>query len=150
MVSLLALAACGSDDKSTTVAGTTFTSNENEGTATIANENGSVTVAEGAAAQATQLPNHAPRYPGATIVSALKSEKDGESQTTVVQESTDPIAAVGTFYTKAFTDNGMKITQNMTSPEVAMIVGEGEGKKTTLMASTEEGKTSVILTFGTK
>ena len=143
----LALAACGSDDDTVTLGDTTFTSNEQAGTATISNAEGSITTADGAAAAKTQMPDYAPQYPGSTITTALTTRKDDRNRTNIVLTTKDGIDKVAAFYKNKFTAAGLTIASDMTTSEVSMISAEGNGKKASITAAPDEGQTSVVVSY---
>lgn len=147
LASLVVLAGCNSSEESTTVAGTTYTSDEKAGTASIKSSEGEVSVVDGAAADKVTLPAYAPRYPGATITEVIETKKPAETSTMANLETRDATAAVAKFYRDAFAKNGMKLTSDLPSDQGAMIAAEGNGTKATAMISQEDGKTLLTLTY---
>jgi hypothetical protein len=147
LTGLLTLAACGASEETTTIAGTTFTSDDEQGTATISSANGSLAVAEGDAAQKTPMPDYAPQYPGSTITNAMTSGKDGASKTTVLLTTTDPVSKVGAFYTDTFSRLGLELKQNVNSAEAVMLAAEAQAKKASVIIGTEGQLTTAVVTF---
>ncbi|MEN3746935.1 hypothetical protein TPR58_07135 [Sphingomonas sp. HF-S3] len=141
LVSALALAGCGSSEETTTIAGTTYSSNDKEGTASIKSSDGEVSVVDGAAANKVEMPAFAPRYPGSTITGVIETKKAGHVSTMVNLRSADAPAAVATFYRDSFTKNGMKMTSDLPAEEGAMLTAEGKGNKVTVVVSQEDGST---------
>ncbi|MBY0301909.1 MULTISPECIES: hypothetical protein [Sphingomonas] len=71
------LAACGSSEKSTTVGGTTFASDDSKGTSTITSEKGMIRATDGTAAAKVTMPAYAPLYPGAAVTGVIETENMG-------------------------------------------------------------------------
>jgi major membrane immunogen (membrane-anchored lipoprotein) len=147
LASLVALSGCGSSEESTTVAGTTYSSNEKEGTASIKSSDGEVSVVDGAAANKVELPAYAPRYPGATITGIIESKKDGHKSTMVNMESKDQPGAVVKFYREILAKNGMKLKSDLPTDQGGMIAGEGNGKKVAAMIARDEASTGITLSY---
>lgn len=143
----LALVACGSSEESTTIGGTTFTQNESEGSATITNERGSLTALEGAAAEKTEFPDYAPRYPGAAVESAIVSTSERGERTTAVLNTDDTIAQVADFYRARFAAAGLEMGMDMSTDETAMLSAQGDGKKATVTVAQQDGKTTFTVAF---
>lgn len=147
LASLVVLTGCNSSEESTTVAGTTYTSDQKAGTATIKTSEGEMRTVDGAAADKAELPAYAPRYPGATIKTVIESKTNSGTSTVASLETKDPPAAVTKFYRDAFTKNGMKLTSDVPSDQVTMLSAEGNGNKVSAMASQQDGTTMVTLTY---
>jgi len=143
----LALAACGSREESATIGGATFTSNEGDGTATITTDKGTLSTVDGAAAANVQMPSFAPKYPGSTILSAVKTETDERTNHMVSIETGDSVDKVVAFYEKAFKDAGMTISSRMMAEDGGLMAAEGDGRKASIAVSFEDGKTSVVVNF---
>jgi len=146
-MAVLALSACGSGEKSTTIGGATYSSNDRDGTASITTDKGSLTTAEGAAAANFQMPAFAPKYPGATIVGVIRSESDGTTRHMVNMQSTDSIGKVAAFYKDGFVRAGLKTTSEMMTADGGMMSAEGDGRKVSIAISQDEGKTAAIVTY---
>ncbi|RUN74665.1 hypothetical protein EJC47_20355 [Sphingomonas sp. TF3] len=147
-VTLLALAACGSGKDSTTIGGNTFT-NEKDGTATITNEKGSLTAIDGDAAAKTAMPAFAPKYPGATIVSVLKTNTGERKSTMVNMTSGDSGAKVLQFYRDSLVGAGFTIKSEMTFNDGGMLSAENSNGKVSLSVSRDEetGKSQFVVTL---
>lgn len=146
MAASLALTACGSGEESTTIAGTTYTT-ERDGTATISNERGSISATEGEAAAKTPMPAFAPKYPGSSIEGALVSEREGVSRTIITFATSDEARMVADFYRDKFTDAGLTIQSDLLVEGAAMISAEGKGKKANLTIGPDENQTKGSLSF---
>lgn len=149
LAALVALAGCGSDERSATIAGTTYSSNDEDGTATIKSAKGTVSVAEGASAANTEMPVYAPRYPGSTIKGAIKTDRPGRHSTIVTLATDDAPKAVAQFYKDRFTENGLAIKSESLMEVGAMISAEGAGKKTSVTISREGRESTVVVSFST-
>jgi|GEM_PF-1126583 len=149
LIGLVALAACGSGEESTTLGGTTYTSNEQAGTATISGERGTLSVAEGDAAANTPMPDFAPQYPGARITSTLSSEREGVKRTNVVLTTADAPAKVVDFYKERFTGSGLEMKSEMIVETGGILSAEGNGKKASATVSQDEEtkETSIVISF---
>lgn len=148
VLGLLALAACGSKEESTTIGGTTYTSNDKDNTATITTDKGSISTVTGPAAAAkAKLPAYAPQYPGSTIESAIDTVHEGRKSSIVTLTTKDGAKQVAEFYRAKFAGAGLKSGMDMVSDEGGMIGAESGGNKASVMVSHEDGKTSVVLTF---
>lgn len=147
VLTLVLLGACGSEEKSTTIDGTTYTRNEAEGTATVSNEEATVSVAEGAAAAKTEFPDFAPQYPGATVESSMVTQTKEGKRTMLVITTKDDLTRVMDFYRNSFTAAGMKISMAHSAEDSAMLAAEGDGKNALLAGGRENGKTSFSLSF---
>ncbi|WP_161392341.1 hypothetical protein [Croceibacterium xixiisoli] len=143
---LAGLAACGSSEESTTIGGTTFAQGS-DGAATISNENGSLSATDGAAAANTQFPDYAPKYPGATVESALVSNTDEGKRTMAVLVTDDSMESVVAFYREKFTAGGMEVGMVHSSADSGMISAEGNGRKVSATGGVQDGKTSFTLSF---
>jgi hypothetical protein len=143
----LALAACGSDEQSTTVAGTTYTSSDKDERATISNARGSISTVSGASAANTKLPDFAPRYPGSNIESVIDSKRDGRASTMVTLTTADPVQKVVDFYRPRFEGAGLAKKSEMITEEAGMLAAEAADKKASIAVSREEGKTSIVLSY---
>jgi hypothetical protein len=147
LASLVVFAGCNSSEESTTVAGTTYTSDQKAGTASIKSSEGEMRVTDGAAADKAELPAYAPRYPGATITGVIESKTDGGTSTMANLQTKDAPAAVAKFYRDAFTKNGMKLTTDLPSEQGAMLSAEGNGNTVSAMVSQQDGMSVVTLTY---
>jgi hypothetical protein len=149
LIVLTALTGCGSNEQSTTIAGTTYTSNDKDGTATIESAKGTISVAEGASAANTQLPGYAPRFPGSTIKSTMTTDKPGSKSTTVTMVTVEPTKAVAEFYKAEFAKNKLDVKSTFSTDEAAMISAEGDGKKVSVIVSREGQETTALLSYST-
>lgn len=147
VLTVAALAACNSGEESTTIGGTTFSGNEAQGTATIANERGSITALEGAAAADIQFPDFAPQYPGSQVDSALVSDTERGKRTNVVLATDDPVERVAEFYRDKFTSAGLAIGTSFASADGMMLTAEEGGRKASAAGGVQDGKTTFTLTF---
>lgn len=139
------LTACGSHEKSATLGGATYTSDDSAGTASIATEKGTLRTAEGKAAAAVVLPSFAPRYPGATVEGVIESDSEGRKTKMVTLSTQDPVAKVADFYKAALTKEGWQLPRSMLMPDGALIAGEKGGKQVSLAISLQDGKTGIVL-----
>ncbi|WP_333574328.1 hypothetical protein [Sphingomonas sp.] len=146
LVAAALLTACGSNEKSATVGGTTYTSDESAGTATISNAKGSIKTATGKAAAAVVLPAYAPLYPGAAVDGVMETDSEGRKSKMVTLATADPVAKVADFYKAALAKEGWKVPQSFLMAEGALISGEKDGKQVSLAISRQEDKTGVVLT----
>ena len=147
LIGCLALAACGSGEESTTIGGTTYASNEREGTASITTDKGTISTVDGAAAANVDMPAFAPRYPGSTIVSAIQSQTAERTSHMVNIETSDSVDKVAAFYEKAFADAGLSVTSRMMTAEGGLMGAEGAGKKASIAVSVDEGKTMAVVSY---
>ncbi|WP_420137254.1 hypothetical protein [Sphingomonas sp.] len=140
------LSACGSSEKSTTVAGTTFTSDDSKGTASITTDKGSIRTAEGAAAARVTMPAYAPLYPGATVTGVIETETEGRKNKMVTLSSPDAIGKVMDFYKGSLTKAGWKVPSSFVSDDGGMVAGEKDGKSVSIALSREDdGKTNALV-----
>lgn len=142
----LALTACGSDEESTTIAGTTYTT-EGDGTATISNERGSISATDGEAAANTPMPAFAPKYPGSSIESALVTQRDGVSRTIVTFATPDDAKKVAEFYRGKFTGAGMTIKSDLVVEGAAMLSAEADGRKAHLTIGPDDNQSKGSVSF---
>ncbi|WP_442678122.1 hypothetical protein ACSBM8_11295 [Sphingomonas sp. ASY06-1R] len=141
------LSACGSSEKSTTVGGTTFASDDGKGTASITTEKGSIRTAEGAAAAHVVMPDYAPLYPGSTATSVIETESEGRKTKMVTLSTSDAIGKVSDFYKGALAKAGWKIPSSFLSDDGGMLSGEKDGKTVSIALSREDdGKTNALVT----
>lgn len=145
LIGLALLTGCGSDEQSQTIAGTTYSSNDKEGTATISSNDRTISVVDGKSAASTKMPVYAPQYPGSTIESAIANATAGSKTTIVTLATSDAPGAVSQFYTKRFAEAGLSIQSNMTTENGALISAEGDGKKVSLVISREAAKTTAVI-----
>ncbi len=146
IVALTCLSACGSSEESTTIGGTTYTQQE-DGTATISNENGSISATEGEAAANTKFPDFAPQYPGSTIESALVTNRDDGQRTMALLATSDGMDKVVEFYREKVTSAGLKVGMVHNIDGNGMLSAEAEGKKVSVTGGPQDGKTRFALTF---
>lgn len=146
LVAAVLLTACGSNEKSATIAGTTYKTDESAGTASIVTTNGSIKTTQGAAAAAVVMPAYAPVYPGATVEAVMETESGGRKTKMVTLATQDPVTKVGDFYKAALTKEGWKLPQSMLMPDAAMITGEKGDKQVSVMVSKQDDKTGIVLT----
>ena len=136
---LLALAACGSNEKSFTVndgegSEQTVTVKEDDETTTIRSEDGEAVIQTGDVE--AEFPVYAPQYPGSKVTaSANFSNKEGESGGAIVQETADMPDKVMAFYKDKLTSGGMKIGMETKTGEGGMFIvenPESNGEQTTI------------------
>ncbi|PZN93299.1 MAG: hypothetical protein DCF31_12955 [Alphaproteobacteria bacterium] len=145
LLGFTALAACGSDQKTTTVGGTTYTASKNSETATIESAKGKVSVAGGASAANTAMPAFAPQYPGSTITSRIESEREGRKSLIVAQTTSASVSEVAGFYRSALQNAGFKVDKGTVMDTGAMFSGEGADEKVSLTVAREEQITTAIV-----
>lgn len=146
LVAALLLTACGSQEKSATIAGTTYKTDESAGTSSITTANGSIKTIRGGAATAVVLPAYAPVYPGATVDGVIETESGGHKTKMATLATSEPVAKVTDFYKTALAKDGWKLPQSMLMPEGAMLTGEKDGKQVSIVISKQDGKTGVVVT----
>ncbi len=146
LVAAVLLTACGSQEKSATIAGTTYKTDESAGTASITTANGSIKTTQGAAAAAVVMPAFAPVYPGATVDGVMETEAGGRKTKTATLATPDPVAKVADFYKAALAKEGWKTPHAMLMADGAMLTGEKEGRRVSIVISKQDGKTGVVLT----
>jgi hypothetical protein len=147
VLGMLALVGCGSSERSTTVAGTTFTSNDKDGTATISSAHGSISTVSGDAAAQSRMPDFAPRYPGSSIESAIDSQRDGRKSSMITLVTPDETKRVAEFYRTKFQGAGLEKKTDIVSDDGGMLAAEGGGKKASIAVSRENGKSIVIVSY---
>lgn len=156
-VSLLALSACGSNDKTVTIKDgdgkdQTVTVSEDDATTTFKTEEGEAVIRQGDdAASAANFPAHAPQYPGSTVkASANFSGKDGKTGGMIAQETGDDTAKVMAFYKEKITAAGLKIGMETTTPDGGMMAVEAADGKggMMIMVGREGDKTTITYTAG--
>jgi hypothetical protein len=151
------LAACGSKNE-TTLTGedgkkVTFAADKDGKNATIKTADGTMTATTGASS--IPFPAAAPQYPGATVTGSMNfdSTTAGKgSSKNITLETTDAIAQVGAFYKAKMTAANMPISAEMNSPEsFSLTSGDGSvGTTLSVLASAEDGKTSIVISQNTK
>lgn len=139
------LASCGSNEKSATMGGATFKSDESAGTASITTANGSIRTTEGKAAAAVAMPAFAPRYPGATVEGVIEADAGGHKSRMVTLATTDPVAKVADFYKAALAKQGWNTPQSLLTGDSALLSGEKDGKQVSIAISRQDDKTNAVL-----
>ncbi|PCG10159.1 hypothetical protein [Sphingomonas ginsenosidimutans] len=140
------LAACGSSEKSTTVGGTTFASDDSKGTSTITSEKGMIRATDGTAAAKVTMPAYAPLYPGAAVTGVIETENDGKKNKMVTLSTPDAIGKVLDFYKGSLTGAGWKVPSSFVGADGGMLAGEKDGKSVSIAFSRhDEGKTDVVV-----
>ncbi|WP_343526258.1 hypothetical protein [Sphingomonas sp.] len=148
LTTCLLLAACGSSEKSATVAGATFTSDESKGTSSITTEQGTIRVADGTDATKVVMPGYAPVYPGASVTGVVETENNGRKLKMVTLSSADPVAKVVEFYKGTLNKEGWKLPSSLISGETGMISGQKDGKEVSIVVSREDdGKTNMVISI---
>jgi hypothetical protein len=147
VLGMLTLIGCGSSERSTTVAGTTFTSNDKDGTATISTAHGSISTASGDAAAQSKMPDFAPRYPGSSIESAIDSRRDGRKSSMITLVTPDKTKTVADFYRAKFQGADLKKRTDIISDDGGMLAAEDGSKKASIAVSRENGKSTVIVSY---
>lgn len=151
----LALAACGSNDKTITVKDSdgkdqTVTVNERDATTTFKSEDGEAVIRQGEdAAAAANFPAFAPQYPGSKVTATANfSNKEGEKGGMTSQETPDDAAKVMAFYKGKIAGAGIKTSMETNTPEGGMIVVEGPDSKGGMMIiiSRDGDKTTITYT----
>ncbi|WP_313540171.1 hypothetical protein [Sphingomonas sp.] len=145
LVAAILLTACGAKEKSSTIAGTTYTTDERAGTASITTANGSIKTIQGAAAAAVAMPTYAPLYPGAMVEGVMETDSGGRKIKMVTLATRDPVGKVAGFYKAALTKEGWKLPQSLSMPDGALISGEKGGRRVSLAISQQDGKTGIAL-----
>lgn len=138
------LASCGSNEKSATMGGATFKSDESAGTASITTANGSIRTTEGKAA-AVAMPAFAPLYPGATVEGVIEADAGGHKSRMVTLATTDPVAKVADFYKAALAKQGWNTPQSLLTGDSALLSGEKDGKQVSIAISRQDDKTNAVL-----
>lgn len=117
----------------------------------IKSKDGEVTIG---GASVTDLPAWVPVYPGAANNQGggMKNEKDGAVNGAIVLESADSVGKIKEFYETRLKTAGFKVESNEISADGKQtIILNGTNDSTTskvnIMASTDEGKTSVMLNY---
>ena len=160
---ILALAACGSDTKTTTVKG------ENGETVTIQHDqdgNGAARIeATGANGEKVigtvggegtrwpaDAPAYAPAYPGAKLTSVMTSQSDGTNGSMVAFETSDPVTKVVDHYKALAKANGLTSESTMASGDASLFTATDKtsGREFFVQASSVDGKTQASITFATK
>lgn len=139
------LAACGSSEKSTTIGGTTFTSDESKGTSTIATEKGVIRATDGAAAAKVTMPAYAPLYPGATVTGVIETENDGKKNKMVTLSTPDAIGKVVDFYKASLKKAGWAVPSSFVSADGGMVAGEKDGKSVSIAFSRQDGTSTEMV-----
>jgi predicted small lipoprotein YifL len=151
------LAACGSKNETTLTDAdgkkVTFSADDNGKDATIKTADGTMTATSGSSN--IPFPAAAPQYPGATVTGSMNFDASVQGKgiaKNITLETSDPIAQVGAFYKAKMTAANMPISSEMNSPEsFALTSGDGtKGTTLSVMASSENGKTSIIVSQNTK
>ncbi|HMT45017.1 MAG TPA: hypothetical protein PKA59_10710 [Chakrabartia sp.] len=156
LLPLLALAACGSNEKEITIKDgeggeQTVTVGKDDGTTTIKSEDGTAVVRTGA--EGANFPPEAPQYPGSTVTaSANFAGKDGGSGLMATQETGDEPAKVLAFYKDKLAAAGRKIAMETNTGEGSMLIVEGaeggKGEGMMIAVNKDAGKTIVTITGG--
>ena len=117
----------------------------------IKSKDGEVTIG---ATSVSDLPAWVPVYPGATSSQGggMKNEKEGVVNGAIALESADPVAKIKEFYEAQLKGAGFKVESNEISADGKQtIILNGTNDSTTsrvnVMASTEAGKTAVMLSY---
>lgn len=145
IAAVVLLAACGSSEQSATIGGSTFTHDDEKGTAAITTERGTIRTADGAAAANVVMPDYAPLYPGSTVTGVIETDSDGLKNKMVTLETPDTIAKVADFYKSALTKAGWKVPSSVISGEGGMLAGEKDEKRVSVIISHEEAKTTAVV-----
>lgn len=143
----LALAACGANEQSTNIAGTNYTTSATGDTAVIDGPRGKVTATEGPAAAAIVMPAFAPKYPGSTITSCIQTERESRRSTMITLTTTDGPPAVAEFYRSTLAKAGFEKDSESTMEEGAMLSAIGQEDKVSIIASSDEDVTSIVVTI---
>ncbi|MET4896782.1 hypothetical protein RN629_06345 [Sphingomonadaceae bacterium jetA1] len=148
LASAVLLAACGSSEKSATIGGSTFSTDESKGTASITTDKGTIRTAEGEAAAKVEMPAYAPRYPGATVTGVIETDAEGSKHKMVTLSTPDAIGKVADFYKASLTKAGWKIPASFISGDGGMLSGQKDGKEVSIAISRDEdAKTNLVVTF---
>ena len=162
LIVALALTACGSSSKTTTIKG------DNGETVTVTGTNGSdgVTRMEatnqkgekftahigGAGASwPSDAPAYAAAYPGADVHSVITSNSDGKVGNMVAFETSDSPAKVVDHYKALAAKAGLGNVSTMTANAMNMFTaGDSETAEFVVQASPSDGKTTAVLTYSHK
>ena len=163
LIALMVLAACGSNDKSTTVTSTdgeeikitSDTDKDNEsGTITFEGKDGAGKVVFGDAAVKQGLPLGLPVYPGGEVRGAFmgSSEKDGSAGGMASVVTADPPAKVIAFYRAEAEKRGMKVKTTATADDTSTFSAKGANGASLVVTTTpgEGGKTTASIIGGSK
>ena len=126
-------------------------SGEKNGQMKIKSKNGEVTIG---GASISDLPAWVPVYPGAASNqgAGMRNENNGAVNGAIALESTDPVAKIKAFYEEQLKTAGFKVESNEISADGKQtIILNGTNDSTTskvnVMATTEAGKTAVMLNY---
>jgi hypothetical protein len=160
---ILALGACGSDTKTTTIKGdngetvTVQSEGDGDGTTRIdaTGENGEKftgSIGGEGARWPADAPAFAPAYPGATLTSVMNSESNGTRGSMISFETSDPVAKVVAHYKALAKANGLGEFSTMDSGAASIFTAKDKenGGEFFVQATTVEGKTQGSITFSTK
>lgn len=150
-------AACGSPNEVTLTGDdgkkVTLSANKDGKTSTIKTAEGTMTATAGASS--IPFPVAAPEYPGATVTGSMSMDatvKGKGSSKSITLETSDSIAQVSTFYKAKMAAANLPITSEMSSPEAfSLTSGDGSvGATLSVLASSDSGKTSIVITQNAK
>jgi hypothetical protein len=121
--------------------------------ATIKTENGSITANTGATNAV--FPAAAPQYPGSTVtgnISINGADQGKGNSKMITSETTAKPTEVAAFYKAKMTEAKLPITSEMNTPETAMLSAgdQNSGNTLSVMVSSENGKTSIIVSESKK
>lgn len=117
----------------------------------IKSKDGEVTIG---GASLSDLPAWVPVYPGAASHQGggMKNEKDGVVNGAIALESADSVAKIKEFYEVQLKNEGFKVESNEISADgkqtiILNGINDSTSSKVNVMASTDEGKTAVMLNY---
>ena len=151
------LAGCGSPNEVTLTDDdgkkVTLSADKDGKTSTIKTAEGTMTATAGASS--IPFPDAAPEYPGATVTGSMSMDAtvNGKgSSKSITLETSDAIAQVGAFYKAKMTAANLPISAEMNSPEAfSLTSGDGSaGATLSVLASSDSGKTSIVITQNSK
>ncbi len=148
LISVAALAACGSQKTTYTTANGTATVTKNGGTTTYESKAGKITV--GAGVDLSKL--GAPVYPGATQNdenSAMSVSSSKGSGTVAAFSTSDKFSSVEAWYKARLPKGSEKMNANTGDSSIAeFVTSAGTPNQTSVMITTQDGKTQLVITHG--
>ncbi len=155
---LLALSACGSNDKEGTITGENGEkieykvdeSGDGDANVEIKTKDGSLTMTSGEDTEGGAMPGGLKAYPGAKIVNrmnmASSSDKGSDGSLVVTLETTDSSEMVMAFYKDQLKSQGVTVQSEMSTPDFIMLAGQAKsGEAVQVMASKADDKLSIVL-----
>lgn len=103
-----------------------------------------------AVAWPSSAPAYLPRYPGATVVTAISGTAAGGSSTMLTFTTSDPGKAVGDFYMAHAASAGLKqaATADSSGAHMVMASNPATGESVTVQTQQQDGRTQATLIAG--